>query len=43
MQYSALPSKLLSIPDAERPAIRAALVDMMVRYFTPIEAKYPRR
>ena len=34
---------VLSIPDAERPAIRAALVDMMVRYFTPIEAKYPRR
>ena len=33
---------VLSIPEAERGALRAALVDMMVRYFTPIEAKYPR-
>jgi len=25
-----------------RPVICSALVDMMVRYFTPIEARYPR-
>ena len=33
----------LSIPEPGRPAIRAALVDLMVQYFTPIEAKYPRQ
>ncbi len=31
-----------SMPEPMRPAIRSALVDMMVRYFTPIEARYPR-
>jgi hypothetical protein len=31
-----------SMPEPMRPAIRAALVDMMVRYFTPVEARYPR-
>ena len=31
-----------SMPEPMRPAIRLALVDMMVRYFTPIEAQYPR-
>jgi AcrR family transcriptional regulator len=33
---------VLSIPVAERSRIRTALVEMMVRYFTPIEAAYPR-
>jgi AcrR family transcriptional regulator len=32
----------LSIPESDRAGIRSALVDMMVRYFTPIEMKYPR-
>ncbi len=32
----------LSIPESDRPGLLAALVAMMVRYFTPIEAKYPR-
>jgi hypothetical protein len=31
-----------SMPEGLRPTIRAAVVDMMVRYFTPIEARYPR-
>jgi AcrR family transcriptional regulator len=31
-----------SMPEPVRPAIRSALVDMMVRYFTPVEARYPR-
>ena len=31
-----------SMPEGERPAIRASLVDMMVRYFTPVETRYPR-
>ena len=31
-----------SMPEAMRPGIRSALVDMMVRYFTPIESRYPR-
>jgi AcrR family transcriptional regulator len=33
----------LSIPEAQRAPIRTAIVEMMVRYFTPIEAKYSRR
>ncbi len=31
-----------SMPEPMRPVICSALVDMMVRYFTPIEARYPR-
>lgn len=31
-----------SMPEAQRPALRGAVVDMMVRYFTPIEARFPR-
>ena len=33
---------LLSVPEPDRAPMRAALVDMLVRYFTPIEIKYPR-
>jgi AcrR family transcriptional regulator len=33
---------MLSMPEHERPTLRSAMVDMMVRYFTPIEALYPR-
>jgi AcrR family transcriptional regulator len=33
----------LSIPESERATIRSAIVEMMVRYFTPIEETYPRR
>ncbi len=33
---------LLSVPESERAPLRAALVDMLVRYFTPIEIRYPR-
>jgi AcrR family transcriptional regulator len=31
-----------SIPEKDRPALQSALVDMMVSYFTPVEARYPR-
>lgn len=31
-----------SMPESERPMLRQALVEMMVRYFTPIEARFPR-
>ena len=31
-----------TMPEADRPALRAAVVEMMVRYFTPIEARFPR-
>jgi hypothetical protein len=31
-----------SMAEPMRPVICSALVDMMVRYFTPIEARYPR-
>lgn len=31
-----------SMPESERPALRAALVEMMVRYFRPVEARFPR-
>ncbi len=33
---------VLSVPEPERAPLRAGLVDMMVRYFTPIEIRYPR-
>ena len=33
----------LSVPEESRTGLRLALVDMMVRYFAPIEAKYPIR
>ena len=32
----------LSVPEPERGPLRAGLVDMMVRYFTPVELRYPR-
>jgi AcrR family transcriptional regulator len=32
-----------SVPEHRRPALQAALVEMMVRYLTPIEDVYPRR
>ena len=31
-----------SSPEATRPAMIAALVELLVRYFTPVEARYPR-
>jgi len=39
--HSAL-DHIMSLPEPLRPEMRAALVEMMVRYFTPIEARYPR-
>jgi len=39
--HSAL-DHIMSVPEPVRPDLRAALVEMMVRYFTPIEAQYPR-
>lgn len=38
----ALLDHIASIPEALRPPMQAALVDMMVRYFSPVEAHYPR-
>jgi AcrR family transcriptional regulator len=34
---------IASVAEARRPALQQALVEMMVRYFTPVEATYPRR
>ena len=34
--------QVLSMPEPMRPAIRSALVEMLVRYFEPIEQRYPR-
>lgn len=33
---------IMSVPEPLRLDLRQALVEMMVRYFTPIEARYPR-
>jgi AcrR family transcriptional regulator len=33
---------VVSVAEPKRSGIRSALVDMLVRYFTPIEQKYPR-
>jgi len=39
--HSAL-DHIMSVPEPMRRDMRAALVEMMVRYFTPIEERYPR-
>jgi AcrR family transcriptional regulator len=34
--------QIQSMPESARPAVSEAVIEMMVRYFTPVEARYPR-